>query len=182
MIKQKKPAGFIISILLIFYFAQPVINSQISDGNEAINIAIVRDGPTSDVEITGLIEPELMHLLGDDYTFNFIEAPEFNAQWNPSKFRSVVENALNDETVDIILGVGAMVTQEAASDDLVLTKPFVSTTLLTGDVPPLPFSTEDYSLKENLILVILPTASDKDFEIFNKLIQSFYWMVFEDYF
>ncbi|MFC2094623.1 TolC family protein [Bacteroidota bacterium] len=171
MIKQKKPAGFIISILLIFYFTAPVSVSQTSKSNEAINIAIVRDGPTSDVEITGLIEPELMHLLGDDYTFNFIEAPEFNAQWDPNKFRSVVQNALNDETVDIIIGVGAMVTQEAASDDLVLTKPFVSTTLLTGDVPPLPFSTEDYSLKENLIPVILPTASDKDFEIFNKLIQ-----------
>jgi hypothetical protein len=66
------------------------------------------------VEITKLIKPELLHLLGDDYTFNFIEAPQFNAQWDPNNFRSVVENALNDETVNILLGVGAMVTQEAA--------------------------------------------------------------------
>jgi outer membrane protein TolC/ABC-type uncharacterized transport system substrate-binding protein len=137
---------------------------------KAIKIAIVRDGPTSDVEITKLIEPELLHLLGDDYTFNFNESPEFNAQWDPNKFRSAVKNALNDETVDIILGVGAMVTQEAASDDLVLTKPFVSTTLLTGDVPPLPFSMDDHSQKENLSLVILPTANDKDMEAFSKLI------------
>ncbi len=171
MIKQKKPTGFIISILMIFYFTAPVTISQVSESNEAINIAVVRDGPTFDVEITELIKPELLHLLGDDYSFNFVESSDFNAQWDPNKFRSVVENALNDETVDIIIGVGAMVTQEAASDDLVLTKPFVSTTLLTGDVPPLPFSTEDYSLKENLILVILPTASDKDFEVFNKLVQ-----------
>ncbi len=140
-------------------------------GQKHINIAVVRDGPTSNLEITELIKPELLHLLGDDYSFSFVESSDFNAQWDPNKFRSVVENALNDEKVDIILGVGAMVTQEAASDDLVLTKPFVSAMLLTGDVPPLPFSTEDYSLKENLILVILPTASDKDFEVFNKLIQ-----------
>jgi outer membrane protein TolC/ABC-type uncharacterized transport system substrate-binding protein len=171
MIKQKKPTGFIISILLIFYFTQAVIISQISDSNEAINIAIVRDGPTNDIDITGLIEPELLHLLGDDYTFNFIEAPQFNAQWDPNKFRSVVENALNDETVDILLGVGAMITQEAANDDLVLTKPFVSTSLLTGDVPPLPYSMDDRSLKENLVLLILPTSRDKDFEVFNKLVQ-----------
>jgi hypothetical protein len=171
MIKQKKPTGIIISILLILYFTAPVSFAQISDDNEAINIAVVRDGPTGDVEITKLIKPELLHLLGDDYTFNFIEAPQFNAQWDPNNFRSVVENALNDETVNILLGVGAMVTQEAGSDDLELTKPFVSTTLLTGDVPPLPFSTEDYSLKENLILVILPTERDKDFEAFNKLVQ-----------
>ncbi len=171
MIKQKKPTGFIISILMIFYFTAPVTISQVSENNEVINIAVVRDGPTSDLEITELIKPELLHLLGDDYSFNFVESSDFNAQWDPNKFRSVIDNALNDETVDIILGVGAMVTQEAASDDLVLTKPFVSTTLLTGDVPPLPYSTEDYSLKENLILVILPTARDKDFEVFNKLIQ-----------
>jgi outer membrane protein TolC/ABC-type uncharacterized transport system substrate-binding protein len=171
MIKQKKITVFILSSLLIFYLASGDSISQTSERNETINIAIVRDGPTNDVELTDLIKPELLHLLGEDYTFNFIESPEFNAQWNPGKFRSVVENALNDETVDIILGVGAMVTQEAASDDLVLTKPFVSTTLFTGDVPPLPYSMEDYSQKENLSLVILPTARDKDFEVFNKLIQ-----------
>lgn len=171
MIKKKKPTGFIISILMIFYFTAPVTISQGSERNNTINIAVVRDGPTSHLEITELIKPELLHLLGDDYSFSFVESSDFNAQWDPNKFRSVVENALNDETVDIILGVGAMITQEAASDDLVLTKPFVSTTLLTGDVPPLPYSTEDYSLKENLILVILPTARDKDFEVFSKLIQ-----------
>ena len=114
MIKQKKPTGFIISILMIFYFTQPVTISQISESNEEINIAVVRDGPTSDLEITELIKPELLHLLGDDYSFDFVESSEFNAQWDPNKFRSVVENALNDEKVDIILGVGAMITQEAA--------------------------------------------------------------------
>jgi len=145
--------------------------SQISEKNEPINIAVVRDGPTFDKEITELINPELLHLLGDDYSFNFVESTDFNAQWDPNKFRSAIENALNDETVDIVLGVGAMITQQAASDDLMLTKPFVSTTLLSGDVPPLPFSMEDHSSKENLILVILPIERDKDFEVFNKLIQ-----------
>jgi ABC-type uncharacterized transport system substrate-binding protein len=171
MNKQNKITCIILSFLLIFYFATPVSVSQTLKSNEVINIAIVRDGPTSDVQIAKLIEPELKHLLGDDYTFNFIEAPGFNAQWDPNKFRSVLENALNDETVDILLGVGAMVTQEAANDDLVLTKPFVSTTLLTGDVPPLPYSKEDYSQKENLSLIILPTAKDKDVVVFSKLIQ-----------
>jgi outer membrane protein TolC/ABC-type uncharacterized transport system substrate-binding protein len=171
MNKQNKITCIILSFLLIFYFATPVSVSQTLKSNEVINIAIVRDGPTSDVQITKLIEPELKHLLGDDYAFNFIEAPGFNAQWDPNNFRSVVQNALNDETVDILLGVGAMVTQEAANDDLVLTKPFVSTTLLTGDVPPLPYSKEDYSQKENLSLIILPTAKDKDVVVFSKLIQ-----------
>ena len=161
-------------IFILFGFLSTFCDTglaQISPGQNHINIAVVRDGPTSNLQITELIKPELLHLLGEDYSFNFVESSAFNAQWDPNKFRSVVENALNDEKVNIILGVGAMITQEAASDDLVLTKPFVSTTLLTGDVPPLPYSMEDYSLKENLILVILPTARDSDFEVFNKLIQ-----------
>ncbi len=166
--------GYLFFFIALFSFLperSSGLLGQTTQHKTHINIAVVRDGPTSDVAITKLIEPELLHLLGDDYAFNFVEAPQFNAQWDPNKFRSVVENALNDEKIDIILGVGAMITQEAASDDLVLTKPFVSTTLLTGDVPPLPFSMDDHSQKENLSLVILPTANDKDMEAFSKLIQ-----------
>ena len=86
-----------------------------------INIAVVRDGPTNDVQITNLIKPELEHLLSEDYSFSFIEDPRFNADWDNGNFRAVVENALNDNSIDIILGVGAMVTQEASAEDIVLT-------------------------------------------------------------
>lgn len=147
------------------------LSGQSIQNKKHINIAVVRDGPTFDSEITELIKPELTHLLGGDYSFSFIESDEFNAQWEPNKFRSVVQNALSDDTVDIILGVGAMVTQEAASDDLILTKPFVSTTILNGEIPPLPYSKKDRSLKENLALLILPPSGDKDFEEFNKLVK-----------
>jgi outer membrane protein TolC/ABC-type uncharacterized transport system substrate-binding protein len=143
---------------------------QSTANKKNINIAVVRDGPTFDFEITELIKPELTHLLGDDYKFEFVERIDFNAQWDPNLYKSVVENALKDENIDMILAVGSMVTQAAAGEDMFLSKPFVSATLLTGDVPPLPYSNEDFSLKENFVFVILPTFRDKDFEVLDKLV------------
>ena len=143
---------------------------QFTQNKTHFNIGVVRDGTTLDLEITELIEPELAHLLGSEYSFSFIESPEFNAQWDPDRFRSVVQNALNDNSVDIILGAGSLVTQEAASPDLILTKPFMSATILNGDAPPLPYSKDDHSLKENLSLVILPRTNDKDIQAFKSLV------------
>ena len=92
----------------------------------------------------------------------------FSANSDFNIFKS--ENALSDDDIDIILGIGSLVTQEAASTDLQLTKPFVSATILNGDIPPLPYSMDDRSLKENLSLVILPQSDDKDIVVFKSLI------------
>ncbi len=86
-------------IFILFGFLSTFCDSglaQISPGQNHINIAVVRDGLTPDLGITERIKPELLHLLGEDYSFNFVESSDFNAQWDPNKFRSVVENALND--------------------------------------------------------------------------------------
>ena len=170
MIKQKKPTGFIISILMIFYFTAPVTISQVSESNKTINIAIVRDGPSEESDILNIIKTELDHLLGEEFTAVFNESENFNAGWQSENFRKVIENALSDEDIDIILGIGSLVTQEAATTDLQLTKPFVSATILNGDIPPLPYSMEDRSLKENLSLVILPQSNDEDIRVFKSLI------------
>lgn len=170
MIKQKKPTGFIISILMIFYFTAPVTISQVSESNKTINIAIVRDGPSEESDILNIIKTELDHLLGEEFTAVFNESENFNAGWQSENFRKVIEHALSDEDIDIILGIGSLVTQEAATTDLQLTKPFVSATILNGDTPPLPYSKDDRSLKENLSLVILPQSNDEDIRVFKSLI------------
>jgi outer membrane protein TolC len=41
---------------------------------------------------------------------------------------------------------------------------------LNGDTPPLPYSKDDRSLKENLSLVILPQSNDEDIRVFKSLI------------
>ena len=63
-------------------------------------------------EILGLIEPELKHLVGDATEVVFKTAPTFDARWEAGRFRKVIENAMKDRQVDLVLGIGALVTQE----------------------------------------------------------------------
>jgi outer membrane protein TolC/ABC-type uncharacterized transport system substrate-binding protein len=172
--KIKKPRSWYIIIALLFtsiVLQSQFILSQEKPEAKTINIAVVRDGPSEGLNILNTIKSELDHLLGDEFTAVFDESSNFDAEWQSERFRDVIENALSDENIDIILGIGSLVTQAAASQDLQLTKPFVSATILNGDIPPLPYSKDDYSLKENLSLVILPQSSDDDIKTFKSLIE-----------
>ena len=171
--KNKKPStlnSLLIFFLILFFSQNNFIYSQKKIKDNVVNIAVVRDGPSEQMNILNIIKPELDHFLGEEFTVAFIESEKFNAGWQSDKFKEVVENALSDENIDIVLGIGSLVTQEAASSELKLTKPFVSATILNGDAPPLPFSKADHSLKENLSLVILPQSNDEDIKVFKSLI------------
>ncbi|UCH64924.1 MAG: hypothetical protein JSW63_09945, partial [Ignavibacterium sp.] len=172
--KLNKTTSWYIFVALLFtsiVFQSQFILSQEKSGSKTINIAVVRDGPFEGLNIIQHIKTELDHLLGDEYNAVFDESLKYDAGWQKENFRKVIENALADANIDFILGIGALVTQEAASEDLTLTKTFLSATLLNGDIPPLPYSKEDRSLKENLSLVILPQSRDMDIYVFKSIVK-----------
>ena len=136
-----------------------------------VTIAVVQDGPSAENEILGLIEPELKHLAGDATKVVFKTGPAFDARWEAGRFRKVIENAMKDRQVDLVLGIGALVTQEAARPDFKLTKPFVSATVLNGDVPKIPYSEKGHTLKKNLSVVIIPQRAVNDMETFQKMVK-----------
>ena len=136
-----------------------------------VTIAVVQDGPSEENEILGLIEPELKHLVGDTRKVVFKTAPAFDAGWEAGRFRKVIENAMKDRQVDLVLGIGALVTQEAVRPDFKLAKPFVSASVLNGDVPKIPYSEEGHTLKKNLSVVIIPQRAVNDMETFRKMIR-----------
>jgi hypothetical protein len=80
----------------------------------------------------------------------------------------VIQNALDDREVDIILAIGSLVTHEAAKDDLRLTKPFVSAFVQRADLPKLPIG-KDGSLKENFSLVVIPQRAERDIRMFQEM-------------
>ncbi len=136
-----------------------------------VTIAVVQDGPSAENEILGLIEPELKHLAGDATKVVFKTGPAFDARWEAGRFRKVIENAMKDRQVDLVLGIGALVTQEAARPDFKLTKPFISVTVLNGDVPKIPYSEKGHTLKKNLSVVIIPQRAVNDMETFQKMVK-----------
>jgi outer membrane protein TolC/ABC-type uncharacterized transport system substrate-binding protein len=134
-----------------------------------ITIAVVRDGPSEMNEIISQIRPELNHLVGEDYDVAFDTSDDYDAGWDPQRYRQVIETALRNPQVDIIVGIGWLVAQEAARPDLRLTKPFVSATLLDGDLPLLEFE-DDKTLKDNLGLVIQAQRTDTEVDVIKRLV------------
>ncbi len=139
-----------------------------SAAGKKITIAVVRDGPAEMIEIVDQIRPEVNHLVGSDYDVTFDMSDKYDAGWDLRRIRRVIETALGDRSIDMILGVGALVTHEAARPDLRLTKPFVSATLLDGDIPKQEFG-DDRTLKDNLCIVVLPWRTDTEIQTVTRL-------------
>jgi len=146
-----------------------LLPSDAAAAAKKITIAVVRDGPTEMNEIVDGIRPELAHLVGADYDVTFDRSDKYDAGWDPQRIRLVIEAAMSDRTVDIVVGVGWLVALEAARPDFRLSKPFVSATLVDGDVPGIDFS-DERKLKPNLSLVIQPQRTDTEVELLRRMI------------
>ena len=131
------------------------------------HIAVVKDGPSWEDGKLSDIEAEINHMLGSADRVVFDLSEKFDAKWQKDRYRKVIENALKDRKIDMILGLGVLVLQEAAQSDFKLTKPFISATLLNGDIPKLEYSKDDYSLKNNLVVMIQPQDAKRDLQVFH---------------
>ncbi len=143
--------------------------SAVSVSANTVTIAVVRDGPSHMNDIVERIRPELVHLVGQQHDVVFDLSDDYDAMWDPARMEQVIQNALRNSKVDMILGIGMLVTQAAARPELKLTKPFVSATVLNGDIPKLEYSKDDKSLKDNLSVVVWPQRVDTDVEILVRL-------------
>ncbi len=71
-----------------------------------VTIGVVRDGPVARGDLVLRVEEELRRLVSGDVTIRFKAVPEFDAGWDGARVRTVLENAINDPEVDIVLGAG----------------------------------------------------------------------------
>lgn len=135
-----------------------------------VTVAVVRDGPTEMNEIVGQIGPELEHLTGSDFEVTFDTSDEYDAGWDKGRVVQVVNRALRNRNVDIVVGIGWLVSQYAARPDVELNKPFVSATLIDGRLSGLEYG-KDRKLKDNLSLVLQPQRTDAEVELAYRLIR-----------
>ncbi len=156
----------LVCISLIFFCG--IIKAQKPD--RTITIAVVHDGPTPGQEYVKLLESELAKHLPGEIKVVFKEDPSFHARWNPERYRTVIDNALNDPDVDILLLVGNLTTQEAARPELILTKPVVSSYVLRSDLFDIPYSAEKGSLKKNLSFILIPGRIERTIQAFRRMI------------
>jgi outer membrane protein len=130
----------------------------------SVTIGVVRDGPVARGDLVPRVEEELHDLVSDDVTIRFKSVPEFDAGWDGTRIRTVLENALSDPEVDIVLGAGYVAAVTAARDDVLLTKPFVSAPMHRADIPKLPLSEAGRWMKVNFSATVLTQRTGKDMQ------------------
>lgn len=160
----------ILSLVVVASVAVSTAAFTAAQAAKQITIAVVRDGPTEMNEIVDKIRPELDHLIGSDYDVTFDMSEAYDAGWDRQRIRPVLESALRNPKIDIVLSIGWLVTTEAARPDVRLNKPFMSATLLDGDITWLDFD-QDRTLKDNLSLVVQPRRTDSEVELIRRLIK-----------
>jgi len=170
--ETRLPLGLLVFVLVIVGVAIGALAPPAAEAAaKKITIAVVRDGPSEMNEIVDLIRPELNHLVGSDYEVVLDESESYDAGWDAQRIRPVIEQAMRNPKVDIVMGVGFLVAYEAARPDFKLGKPFVSATLLDGDLPDLDFG-EDRKLKNNLCVVVQPQRTDSEVDLVNRLLNA----------
>jgi outer membrane protein TolC len=171
MMRQKNERAVLSLVVIAVLALGALAPAAVDAAAKKITIAVVRDGPTEMNEIVSQIRPELIHLVGADYDVTFDMSDEYDAGWDPQRIRPVIESAMRNPKVDIVMGIGFLVNYEAARPDLALSKPFVGATLLDGDLPKLDFG-DDRKLKDNLCLVVQPQRTDSEVDLVNRLLKT----------
>ena len=83
--------------------------SAVSVSANTVTIAVVRDGPSHMNDIVERIRPELVHLVGQQHDVVFDLSDDYDAMWDPARMEQVIQNALRNSKVDMILGIGMLV-------------------------------------------------------------------------
>lgn len=162
--------AFQIALILGFLFG---LLGGLPPGSAAartVTIGVVRDGPVARGELVPRVEEELRRLVSGDVTIRFKAVPEFDAGWDGARIRTVLENALSDPEVDIVLGAGYVVAVTAARDDVLLSKPFVSASMHRADIPKLPLSEAGRWMKENFSATVLTQRAERDMQELEKVL------------
>jgi len=133
---------------------------------KSFTIAVVKDGPMPDHGILGLVRKELAELVSDT-KLRLKEDPSFDAGWQAARADEALTHALRDPEVDIVLAVGALVTQ--AAHQMTLNKPVVSSFVARADLFGVADLDGDRSSKPNLSIVLVPLQAETDLAKFFEL-------------
>jgi outer membrane protein TolC len=135
---------------------------------DVTTIAVVRDGPIMTGTNVDDIEEQVRLLAGPDRPVVFKKSSAFDAGWDATRATPVVQAALADPEVDILLTTGAMVSLAASSLDL--SKPVVSSWVLALDQFRIAEMEGDRSKKPNFSFMLVPNRYETDARAFQEMI------------
>lgn len=145
--------------------------SQAAPTQSEWTIGVLQDGSSKPrEEFLDSIRAELSDILFDDVDVQWTIPEEYNANWNTDAAGDILERALEDDSIDIVLALGPAVTHAAAVREEGLPKPVVGGIIAEGRSIGLPMSEEGYSTLDNFNFVAARLQAEEDLRVFHRMI------------
>lgn len=133
------------------------------------NVHVVADGPWDrNAAIWSLFRAELESLLGSEFDLAFTDDDFTEADWTVVGVRRAVDAALNDPTVDAVIGLGVLASQELCRRGP-LPKPSVAPFILDPEVQGVPLANGRSGVR-NLSYITSVGRVQKDFATFQRVV------------
>jgi len=169
-----------LALLCIIIFQHCHLNAQ--DRSDTIEIGIISDYETARLMYAPVVMGDIRTLVGSKYNLQFPEDRIVDGDYSYSQLRQHVQDFLADDDLDIIIGVGAMV-----SEILARSGPYPIPVLATGVFHPghqnIPITTSSTSGVENFGYLVLPMSIERDLELFHTIypFKNLGFLIYEEY-
>ena len=136
---------------------------------KSINVAVIIDGPLERQMLPlSAIKQEMTDLTQGEFTIRFPEDKVIDGGWTLSGIQSVIDQLMNDPSVDMILANGLLASHQAAKNKA-LAKPVIATVIADRVVQKLPYI-DGHSGKHNFVYISDNRSVDDDLRRFHALI------------
>jgi outer membrane protein TolC len=173
-ISSKAPVRMFFCCLVLF-LSGFTLRSDIAFGgsvpDKTITVGVARDGSSPRyTEALKKTKKALAHLSPDAGKVVFKTPSALNCSWKAFSVQKVFSEAMEEESFDIVLLQGGMLTCHAAHLKGGLKKPVISGMIHDPDIIGIPYDkTSGYSLKKNFIFLGLPGQVRSDIKTFREI-------------
>lgn len=154
-------------ILLIALLIIPVLNTQAYD--KSVKIGIVSDGDNQEtINFRESIETEVKSLLSSKYKIKFPDSKFLTSYWNIDSIKLNFDRLLNDEDIDIVLGIGPA-TSVIMANQIPFDKPVIAVGDIKSTCYGFPKTDDNTSGIKNFTYLTVPCSTKKDLEAFHSI-------------
>lgn len=134
---------------------------------EPVSVGVLVDGPwVESGDVLELFLGEIRALTRGE--FDVEVGRKITADWTSAGVRQAADELLTDPSVDLVLGLGVLATQELATRGP-LPKPVVAPFAINPELQELPRDGRSSGV-ENLAYVTLPTSLERDVQVFRRMV------------
>ena len=171
------PAGVASATLKIFLLGLFILTGisgsraqqALSFKTSRVKVAVVYDGPAKvNPEFQSQVITEVRGLMAGQVDVDFVDLSHTTGNWSEASVISVNDRLLADKTVDIIISMGVLASQDLA-ERKVLAKPVIAAMVINHDMQKLPWLNGTSGVP-NLTYIQLKSSLDNEFAELKKIV------------